>query len=233
MASSREPRIRALLRRSEQDLAKIEAEYNNSLRAASIDADLAIDIKNFTGNLRSVLDYLAHDIRERYCPKAPTNAIFYFPILSDAASFKSKMSTWYPGLDSAAPQLYSLLASVQPYASAKNAWLGQFNRLNTENKHADLVEQKKTETRQVRVITQGGGEVSWNPANVTFGSGVLIGGVPVNPATQMPAPSATQNVEVTTWVDFRFAGLDVSALGLLREAMGGVKMIETEVQKFL
>ena len=83
--------------------------------------------------------------------------------------------------------LWALLESVQPYQPGFN-WLSQFNKLNNENKHGNLVEQTRKETHRVDVKTQGGGGVSWNPANVRFGPGVFIGGVPINPATQMPVP---------------------------------------------
>lgn len=85
-------------------------------------------------------------------------------------------------------------------------WIGLFNKLNNENKHGDLVEQIRTESKQVKVDFQGG-SVSWNPSAVKFGSGVSIGGVPVNPNTQMPIPHPSQKVEIITWIDFKFQGI--------------------------
>jgi len=104
-------------------------------------------------------------------------------------------------------------------------WIGLFNKLNNENKHGDLVEQVRKESHQINVNTQGGGRVSWNPAGVKFGSGVSIGGVPVNPTTQMPVPHPSQTVERIIWVDFRFKGIDVSAIELLSSSVTGVKKI--------
>lgn len=225
--------IKALLDKSKQDLIKIEGEYNKSLHAKMIDPNLKIDIKNFCENLRSVLDYLVRDIREKYCPSASIGEKFYFPIFPNESQFRAQMSRWFPNLQVASPDLYAYLESIQPYKSEQNKWLGLFNKVNNENKHGDLVEQTRTETKQVKVNTQGGGVVSWNPDAVRFGSGVYIGGVPVDPRTQMPVPHPSQSVQIITWVDFKFIGIDISALWLLRESYKGVSDINNQVQKYL
>jgi hypothetical protein len=71
----------------------------------------------------------------------------------------------------------------------------------------------------------GGGSVAWTPNSVRFGSGVFIGGVPVNPSTQMPVADPRPSVTKTIWVDFEFDGIGGSAIQLLRESLGGVKAI--------
>lgn len=230
--STRINNIRALLERSNQDLSKIEEEYNKSLHAKSIDPNLKIDIKNYCENLRSVLDYLARDIRDKYCPSAKSNDRFYFPILPDGNQFSNQTQKWFPDLHKSCQDLYSFLESIQPYQSEKTKWIGLFNKLNNENKHGDLVEQIRTESKQVKVDFQGG-SVSWNPSAVKFGSGVYIGGVPVNPNTQMPIPHPSQKVEIITWIDFKFQGINVSALWLLKESYAGIDNIATTIQEWL
>lgn len=216
--------MNALLQRADAQLASIKAMYEKSLHEKQVDDALRVDIKNLCENLRSALDYVAHDIREKHCPSASTTDRFYFPILPNAATFSQKAAQWFPGLPTAAPDVYAFLESVQPYQN-RFAWLGLFNRLNNENKHGDLVEQSRTETHQINVTTQGGGSVSWNPQSVRFGPGVFIGGVPVNPATQMPVSHPSQTVQRVIWVDFRFSGIDASALGLLSDSAKGVRTI--------
>lgn len=224
--------IETLLKRCDADLAKIEQEYKDSLHQQQVRSDLQVDIKNFCENLRSVLDYIAHDIRETHCPDADPQARFYFPIFDSKVGFDGQAKKWYPGLDAKAQALWSYLESLQPYQHGA-AWLGSFNKINNENKHGNLVAQTRTQTEQVRVSTSGGGSVSWIPQNVKFGSGVYIGGVPVDPRTQLPVPHPSQTVERTIWVDFRFQGEDVSSLGLLKEALAGVRKISTDVDKWL
>jgi hypothetical protein len=87
-------------------------------------------------------------------------------------------------------------------------------------------------SKQVKVDFQGG-SISWNPSSVKFGSGVHIGGVPVNPNTQMPIPHPSQKVEIITWVDFKFQGINVSALWLLKESNAGIDNIATTIKKWL
>jgi hypothetical protein len=49
----------------------------------------------------------------------------------------------------------------------------------------------------------------------------------------MPVPHPSQSVQIITWVDFKFSGIDVSALWLLRESYKGVSDISNQVQKYL
>lgn len=230
--TDRQADIRALLQRSERDLKTISEQYNASLKNRVVAPELKVEIKGFCGNLRSVLDYLAHDIRESCCPNAPRGNRFYFPILPDRPTFEAKAAQWYPGLKISSRAVWDYLESVQPY-QANSTWLGAFNTLNNENKHDKLVPQTSTSTQEVRVTSTTGAKVAWNPANVRFGANVKIAGVPVDPTTQMPIPDASQKVEVITWVDFQFAGINVSALWLLRTACEGVKTLSHEISRLL
>lgn len=230
---NRQSDINALLDRAEHQLQSIAKEYDSSLHAQAIAAPLRVDIKNLCENLRSVLDYLAHDIRDKYCASAKLADRFYFPILPDATQFSTRVSQWFPGLQATAPVVLSELEKSQPY-QAGNAWLGHFNKINNENKHGSLVAQTRKEVAsRVEAQIAGGGAVSWDPKSVRFGSGAFIGGVPVNPATQMPIPDPRLNVVKTVWFDFFFDGIGVSALGLLRESVSGIKAIKNGLSPHL
>jgi hypothetical protein len=220
--SKRKSSIEALISRSQEDIDKIEEGYHSSLAAREISPDLKIDIKNLCGNLRSALDYLAKDIRETFCPKATKR--FYFPIFQDQAEFNSQMAKWFPDLSVSEPRLWRYLESIQPYNPGYD-WLGRFNTLNNENKHGDLVHQTRTEKQEVRATTRDSYQVTWNRHEVTFGNGVKIGGVPVNPATQLPVPDPSQEVEVVIWVDFRFSGIEGSARQLLKQSYVGISQV--------
>ena len=114
----------------------------------------------------------------------------------------------------------------------ENKWLNRFNKINNENKHSDLVEQVRTETKQVSVTNPAGGSVSWGPG-VTFGAGVQIMGVPIDPQTQLPVPNNIVKTEIITWVDFKFNNVDVSALWLLKESLKQVNSINSQITNFL
>ncbi|MGB3667089.1 MAG: hypothetical protein WA963_09030, partial [Bermanella sp.] len=118
------------------------------------------------------------------------------------------------------PDVYSILESVQPY---NDSWLTKFNKLNNNNKHQDLVEQTRTEHRQVNVSAKsGGGSVSWG-SGVTFGSGVSVMGVSVDPRTQMPVANNTVNTEVVTWVDFKFKENGESVLPFIETSINKIE----------
>lgn len=227
---SRKTDIEALLNRANKTLPKINEEYEKALHSKTISADLRIDIKDYFGNLRSVLDYLAHDIVENHCPNANPKDILYFPIRADQASFDNVMKKSYPDLQTNCKDAYDVLEALQPFKKTENVWLTHFNKLNNGNKHERLVAQKRTETKRVNVQIKGGGGVSWDPSAVKFGSGVFIGGVPVNPHTQMPNPSDTQTVTIETWVDFQFEDINVSAIWLTRESLKQIQKIYADLK---
>lgn len=93
---SRKPEIEALLNRASKTLLKINEEYEKSINMQTILAELRIDIKDYFGNLRSALDFLAHDIVEKYCLNANPKNNLYFPICADQTSFDNVMKKLYP-----------------------------------------------------------------------------------------------------------------------------------------
>jgi hypothetical protein len=228
---TRNDSIKALLDRSKQQLTTIEKEYDRSLEAKAIEASLKVHIKNFCENLRSVLDYSAADIREELCPSAGKNARFYFPIFRDAAEFERQTAIWFPKLREGHSNVWNYLRSIQPFNSGRE-WLGWFNEVNNQNKHGNLVEQIRRESQETRVTGPGGGSVSWT-SGVTFGPGISVMGVPIDPRTQLPIPHPSVRVERITWVDFHFADLNISAIGLLRQSLTGVREIASTVQNLI
>jgi hypothetical protein len=192
--------IETLIRKSRADFADLKKAYEDSLHERVIREDLKVDIKNIFENLRSCLDYLAQELHETFCKGAKKPDRLYFPIRQTTAEFRQAIQRDYPGLDANCKPVFDILESTQPF---RDPWLGQFNRLNNENKHQDLVEQIKTESRRVTVTRPGGGAVSWGPG-ATFGSGVQVMGVPIDPRTQLPVPNNVVTTNITTWVDFRF-----------------------------
>jgi hypothetical protein len=229
---SRLPDIDALLLHSREAFGRIQERYAASLEDQRVSDDLRVEIKGFFENLRSALDYCAHEIRERFCKPLKSKERIYFPILPSDKDFERQMNQWFPKLQSAVPDLWEALETFQPYHDGYR-WLGQFNLVNNQNKHDRLIEQTRITTRQVKVSSDHGPEASWNPDAVTFGSGVDIAGVPVDPATQLPIPHPSQKVERITWVDFRFEGIDISALELMNRALDGIAEITSTVYSII
>jgi hypothetical protein len=220
--------IDALLKKSHETHADLKRAYQASLHEKAIREDLKVDIKNLFENLRSCLDYLAHELFEKLCSAAKKPKRLYFPIRYSHAEFEKVMTDEYSGLKGASEATFDFLESIQPY---NDPWLGQFNQLNNENKHQDLEEQTRTETRQVTVSARGGA-VSWGPG-VIFGSGVSVMGVPIDPRTQMPVPNNLVKTEVNIWVDFKFKSNNLSALSFIELSIARVEAIYQKLQVFL
>lgn len=227
----RKASIDAVISTAEEEFELIYREYNKSLRKHVIDPSLQVEIKNFCGNLRSALDYVAHDIREKYCPGAK-RALFYFPITDSQASFESKTGEWFPGLSTNAGSLWKVLLDAQPFQSGMS-WLSKFNKLNNENKHGNLVPQSRKETTQHSVRTADGGKIVWDPNKTNFGS-MTVGGIPITkPFSSEPSRDSRLETSTTVWVDFVFDGIDQSAMSLLQRSIYGVKEIIAKCQPFL
>jgi hypothetical protein len=216
---NRSKSITALIGKAKKDFVVLKKDYDNSLNQKIISEELKIDIKNIFENLRSSLDYIAHDIHEACITTKPPR-ILYFPIKQSRKEFDIGINKDFTDLNTNFPDVYSILESVQPYT---DSWLTKFNKLNNNNKHQDLVEQTRTEQRQVTVSAKsGGGSVSWGPG-VTFGSGVSVMGVSVDPRTQMPVANNTVNTEVVTWVDFKFQENGESVLPFIETSINKIE----------
>ena len=115
-------------------------------------------MKNIFENLRSCLDYIAHDIHEACIPGSTANRL-YFPIRQSRIEFDHVINKDFQNLSSLHGDVYNLLEAIQP---CNDDWLGKFNKLNNNNKHQNLEEQTKTESRYVEVSSPSGeGSVSW------------------------------------------------------------------------
>ena len=220
--------IEALLKKARADFARLKDEYKASLHEKHVREDLKVSIKNIFENLRSCLDYLANDTFETHCAGSKRPDRLYFPIRATVHEFGAAVAKDYPALQAAAPKVYGLLEGAQPY---RDPGLGQFNKLNNHNKHQDLVEQSRTERRQI-TVSRGGGSVSWGHG-VRFGSGISVMGVPIDPETQMPVPNAVAKTEVVIWVDFRFREIDQSVLPFIDASIQNVDKLFRSLQPLL
>ena len=116
---SRKDDIEVTLAAARDQYENICEAYDRALRDESL--DLRVSVKNLMENLRSALDYMAHDIYESCCQTArlasgkPEPRNIYFPHGRSEADFRSGMGSSLPGLDTLASNVYSLIASIQPF----------------------------------------------------------------------------------------------------------------------
>ena len=221
--------IEALINKTRKAFDTLKKDYQASLDQKLVSDELKIDIKNIFENLRSCLDYMAHDIFEA-CISGKQPERLYFPIRQTKREFDIAVDKDFPTLQAMHSEVYNILDSIQPY---NDKWLAQFNRLTNDNKHQDLVEQSRTESKRVTVSSKtDGGPVSWGPG-VTFGSGVSVIGVPIDPKTQMPMPNNQVKTEVTIWVDFRFKETSESVLPFLETSISSIENVYKQLGGYI
>lgn len=198
----RSSKIQALVRKCQDDYATLDATYGASRDRHELGDDFKILVKNIFENLRSCLDYVAHEVFEKHCSGFNKPKQLCFPIRPDAAQFRSAIEKSFPGLLVNAVDVVTLLESVQPYRSG---WLGELNKLNNLNKHEDLADHMHLPGRRV-LMKHAGGVVSIGPA-IGIAPDAIFFGIPVDPVTRLPMPNNRIETTVEPWSDFYFHGM--------------------------
>lgn len=128
---NRKESIEALIKKSKKNFDALKEDYHASLDHKAVSEELRIDIKNIFENLRSCLDYLAHNVFDT-CITGKQPGRLYFPIRQSKKEFEQAVSKDFSNLQATNSDVYDILESVQPY---HDKWLGEFNRINNTNKH--------------------------------------------------------------------------------------------------
>ena len=113
--------VLALIQESEDQFNEVKALYDKALRDKSL--DIRIKVKNLMENLRSILDYTAHDIYESICEshrrklgkRKPRN--IYFPYGRTEDDFKSSITNSLPDLEVLSKPIFGIIKNVQPLPS--------------------------------------------------------------------------------------------------------------------
>lgn len=228
---SRKSDVNTIIAAAKEEYEIIRKEYDRALREKSL--DLRVQVKNIMENLRSPLDYMAHDIYEICCQAARTAAgksdphNIYFPYGRTEAEFKSRIGTSLPDLASTNRGVYDLIASIQPFLCNDN-WLYNLCSILNQKKHDRLKAQERSETETYTVKSEHGSvsTIVNNPhVRITSMPGaVKIFGVPAEFTSDRirTAPSDKLAHNRTKWVAFTFEGSDVNVIGLLDRAVAAI-----------
>jgi hypothetical protein len=129
---------RILLAEVPAALSALQAEYKQCVVNLAVSPKFRVQTQSFLGHLRSILDFLAHDMT-RFCSRPPSKV--YFPIAKigiTRTDFETNLSNkWLPGLDRNRPDLFDFLVKLQHFYPG-NDWLPAFNELSNKNKHVKL-----------------------------------------------------------------------------------------------
>ncbi len=128
---------RVLLSQIPSSLATLQAEYKKCTASLSVSSEFRVQTQNFLNQLRSAMDYLAHEV-VRFCSSRPGKV--YFPIAKkdiSKKSFEAKLRKWLPGIEVNRPDIWSFLIQVQHFNQG-NDWISAFHELSNSNKHVKL-----------------------------------------------------------------------------------------------
>ena len=221
----------AIIGTAKEQYKSIRKDYDRALKEHSL--DLRIPVKNLMENLRSALDYMAHDIYDTCCKPARTAAgrpdplNIYFPYGRTDPDFRSGVGSHLPDLENQNPTVYDLVESIQPFR-CNDPWLYDLCSILNENKHVKLTAQVRSETEKYSVESECGKvSILVNNPNVRVTSmpgAAKIFGVPAQftPEGIKTAPSNRLTHKREKWVAFKFEGSNVNVIGMLNKAVSAI-----------
>lgn len=230
--------VDAILVAAIQQHSTVRQDYERALRDQSL--DLRVPVKNLMENLRSALDYMAHDIYEACCRSARiSNGLsdlknIYFPYGKTEAEFKSCVGKSLPNLATLAPNIYKILLSVQPF-DCGDTWLCDLCVILNEKKHDRLKAQERSESETYTVEGQHGSvTIQVNNPNIKITSmpgAVKIFGIPAEFREDgiHTAPSNALKHKHIKWVAFTFEGTNTNVINLLDKATVGIKNLAVAI----
>jgi hypothetical protein len=122
------------------EAGKLNASIPNYLKstenAAPVSDDLLRQLKHICGDLVSVLDYAAAEMRDRFRPGY--DGPIYFPIANLGQSepeFQKVVDGQFPGLRERAPRLNEAILSLQWFRNREYPWLPYLRDFNNVSKH--------------------------------------------------------------------------------------------------
>lgn len=222
------------LERAKELLHELETAYSKELEAKNVSGKTKNLAQEVLLKIRHLLDQSIYKFFEKnYLPslseKDKKSARVYFPIVPKKEDLKSALGrAKMNDLETTHNDLYVFLDSVQPY-NQNYLWLKYLADYSAE-KHIRLTPQIKEEEKKTTVSRQGG-SVSWG-SGVSFGNGVSLLGVPINPITQVPIPNNIVETKIEKWVSFLFDGSNINALWLCKKSVADGEMIIKKLEEF-
>lgn len=128
-----------LLKNIKYNYEKLSEEINQKNIENNIN-DLSINLKHILEDLRSILDYIAFDLFNKYCSNINPNVKIYFPYCKEDKNeiyYLNIIKRKFPGLYEKHKNIYNILSSCQHYNDSSK-WLIKLANLTNEVKHENL-----------------------------------------------------------------------------------------------
>lgn len=129
--------IKQMLNKVEKDIAELSNEIFSSKRIEEF--EININTKHILEDIRSILDYIAVDIHNKYCT-THTNTKIYFQYSeepNDEQDFIRRIVKNFPGLYENHKKIYTILSKTQWFYD-DSRWLIKLHELTNEVKHNRL-----------------------------------------------------------------------------------------------
>ena len=227
--------IQQLMSRVEERFAEISRLHDRSLKQKELVSEIQPDIKECLEHLRSVLDYLAHDIAEFLNIKREGKKI-YFPIVKvnhNFDDFKGRVGKSLPGLEFQHKPLFDILEKFQPYHAGRE-WLGFFATLVTNIKHVRLSILTEKKIKLIGLgenIAVGGSGATFRNCKI---EGVEITQLSLDPDTDISSiDPRLRPWKNDVWVNLIFEEIRQPVLPLLQKALGGIQQIVSAVYSYI
>ena len=177
--------IKKLYEKNLNQIKNLSSKINNN-DAEFDETEISLEVKHILEDMQSVLDYIAVEIHEKYCPNHNFKKVYFLYTNENEqeTDFINKINTYFPKLYSNSINVYNVLASVQSFKDNSN-WLIKLNDLTNEVKHNDLyinkIEVKKNTTlksKDTTMLVDGDLKIEkFNDGYGVFGTGaVYVGG---------------------------------------------------------
>lgn len=223
----------------EDGIIKLNQAYESARKDDEIYEVLKPAIKSSLENLRSILDYAAHDIWESYTKKKNSP---YFPYGDDDKTFMKSVDKNLPGLAVQRPDILLLIKSVQPF-SCGDFWIVDLCKNANANKHRGLTKQERRNSESSTVVI-GGAIAMRNCIDSTFDN-CFVNGVPVGIGGRAVISNTMNRNQLSNslgkvpfhkefeWVEFVFDGSLVDAKTLLSKSKTRIGEFIEELRRII
>jgi hypothetical protein len=251
--------IDALLQDAAEQIAAASQLHQQALDKQSRRRPFKTRVKNVLENQRSVLDYMAQDLTDRFGTQ--DGGVVYYPLASEAAAFDGEMNAKMPGVAAQRPAIADAIERHQTY---KSVWLKTLSSLVREQKHRQLSPQLVRKIFECMVTEVATGAVAgWRgirfhpgriqaptggatfivpgeegrpdgaakPLDVQAGLAILVFGVPIDYATQQPIPDERIAVEAGPIEEWCFVEPHMPVMSTLRAIQGSVTAAIADIRR--
>lgn len=223
--------VNTMLDRADEIWDELEITYERDLnerqvsnKALNLTHEIVEKCSNALDQVMTVI--FNHDIKPLIAEMPKRNG--YFPVAKDENSYRSSMGNWNAtNLEKINPELDMKIRATQPFINPSFKILLRLREISNK-KHTGLIPQVKSTERRVTVAHQGN-SISWTPNMVTFGQGVSVFGVPIDPNTQMPKPNQNISAKVDIWVSFHLKDGGENALLFCKECIDTTRKVVAHV----